>query len=150
MELLQYGLRMQHRLQVRLWHETDMPTSVAQCPLLGAKRKTCARIELFRFGPIADYYLHLCNSGVGLPLAVNMPSFMEYSCLSSWLYIVRMVPSGCRINPYSRVWLLNLGKTTRKFSMPSPETSAPTTGFSSLVSSPKSRRWTNRLSPRIT
>jgi quinol monooxygenase YgiN len=23
--------------------------SVAQCPLLGAKRKTCARIELFRF-----------------------------------------------------------------------------------------------------
>jgi hypothetical protein len=28
--------------------------SVAQCPLSGAKRKTCARIELFRFGPKAD------------------------------------------------------------------------------------------------
>jgi hypothetical protein len=28
--------------------------SVAQCPLLGAKRKTCARIELFRFGPLSD------------------------------------------------------------------------------------------------
>jgi hypothetical protein len=31
------------------WHETDMPIALEECPFLGAKRKTFARIELFRF-----------------------------------------------------------------------------------------------------
>src|SRR5258707_15242464 len=33
----------------RLLARNGHAESVAQCPLLGAKRKTCARIELFRF-----------------------------------------------------------------------------------------------------
>ena len=32
--------------------------SMPRCPLSEAKEKTCARIELFRFGPVADIDLH--------------------------------------------------------------------------------------------
>jgi hypothetical protein len=31
------------------WHETDMPTALRDVRSQGAKRKTYARIELFRF-----------------------------------------------------------------------------------------------------
>jgi hypothetical protein len=36
-------------LNDRSWHQTDMPTALRNVRFRGAKQKTSARIELFRF-----------------------------------------------------------------------------------------------------
>jgi hypothetical protein len=36
-------------VQVAYWHQTDMAPVLRNLRYQGAKRKTCARIELFRF-----------------------------------------------------------------------------------------------------
>src|SRR6478736_2082546 len=63
--------------------------SVAQCPLLGAKRKTCARIELFRFGPIAVLLApphDCCAPRLELPAAQQI-FIVETGQLPSWFLI---------------------------------------------------------------
>jgi len=39
---------------------------IPRCPVSGAKRKTCARIELFRFWPLTDLGSSPCHSAVDL------------------------------------------------------------------------------------